>query len=105
MNKASVKFFGKKHDEYGMPIPFHSYLILASPWNKQGSGFAEAVVLSSETPELNPSVLIVQDGGPSKAVDNLIGKLRELPENAGLQELIYRGTWKPSDSMIDTLVK
>ena len=92
MIKAHVKFYGEDRDEYGMPITFHSYLILASPWERIGSGFAEAIAMSSETPLPNPPMMLVLDGGPVKALDKLIVKLRQLPGNADLIELIDKDT-------------
>lgn len=88
MIKASVKFFGEDQDSYGMPSPYHSYLVVSSPWKTNDSGVASAIPLSTDTPQLNPPHKLVTAGGPEKAYEEILEILRELPENQGLQELI-----------------
>lgn len=88
MIKASVKFYGNDQDDYGMPKPYHSYLIVSSPWQTNDSGVASAIPLSSSTPTLNPPHKLVTSGGPEQAYDEMLKYLRLHPQNKGLQELI-----------------
>lgn len=90
MIKANIKFFGKEKDEYGMPKPYHSYLVVASPWEEQGSGVASVIPLSSDAPALNPPHKLSLQGGPEKAYEEVLRLLRGLPQNKGLKELIHR---------------
>ncbi|TKV69147.1 hypothetical protein FDP08_14115 [Marinobacter panjinensis] len=90
MIKANVKFFGHEQDGYGMPKPYHSYLVVASPWEQQGSGVASVIPLSSDTPALDPPHKMSLQGGPEKAFDEVLVLLRGLPQNKGLKELIHK---------------
>lgn len=46
MIKSVVKFFGSRTDAYGMPEPYYSYLVVASPWKTNDSGIASIVPLT-----------------------------------------------------------
>ena len=54
MIKAVVKFFGTQQDQFGMPVPYHSYLVVSSPWQTPNSGIASVVPLSSIALHLTP---------------------------------------------------
>ena len=88
MIKASVKFFGTEEGEYGMPKPYHSYLVVSSPWQTNDSGVASAIPLSQDAPQPNPPHKLVTSGGPEKAYEEMLQILRNLPQNNGLKELI-----------------
>lgn len=88
MIKANIKFFGGEQDEYGMPNPFHSYLVVSSPWQQDGSGVASAIPLSSDAPAPNRPHKLVLAGGPEKAYEEMLSLLRGLEQNKGLSELI-----------------
>jgi hypothetical protein len=86
--KASVKFFGIEKDEYGVPKPYHSYLIVSSPLQTNGSGVATALPLSLEAPKPKSLHKMVASGGPESAYEEMLMILRQLPQNARLQERI-----------------
>jgi hypothetical protein len=88
MIKANVKFYGKETGQFGMPKPYNSYLVVASPWQINNSGVATAMPLSGDAPAPNPPHKISQSGGPEKAYEDMLDILRNLTENKGLQELI-----------------
>lgn len=88
MIKANVKFFGNEQDEHGMPKPYHSYLVVASPWQHTDSGVATAIPLSSDTSPPNPPHKLILQGGPEKAYEEILSALRNLSQNRGLKELI-----------------
>ena len=90
MIKANVKFFGAEKDQYGMPTPYHSYFVVASPWQSEDSGVASAVSLSSAAPTPNPPHKLVLHGGPEKAFEAMVDVLRALSANQGLTELTHR---------------
>jgi hypothetical protein len=88
MIKANIKFFGDEQDEYGMPVLYHSYLVVASPWQQADSGVATAVPLSSDAPAPSPPHKLVLQGGPDKAYEEILELLRGLGKNKGLRELV-----------------
>lgn len=88
MIKANVKFFGDEQGDYGMPKPYHSYLVVASPWQQEGSGVASAIPLSSDAPSPKPPHKMVLEGGPEQAYEEMLSELRSLSQNDGLKELI-----------------
>lgn len=88
MIKANVKFFGNQQNEYGMPNPYHSYLVISSPWQTDDSGVASAVPLSTDAPKPNPPHKLVTSGGPQKAYEEMLDILRNLPQNKSLSELV-----------------
>lgn len=85
-----MKFFGTKKDQYGMPVPFHSYFVVASPWQSDGSGVASAVPLSIAAPAPNPPHKLELQGGPEKAFEAMLEILRLLPKNQRITELTHR---------------
>lgn len=88
MIKVNVKFFGNERDRYGMPKPYHSYLIVSSPWQQENSGVASAIPISIDAPLPNSPHRFVLDGGPEKAYKEMLALLRSLSQNQGLNELI-----------------
>lgn len=71
-----------------MPEPYYSYLIVSSPWETSASGVASVIAMSEDTPQLTPPHKLVKSGGPEKAYEEMLGALRNLPQNKGLRELI-----------------
>ena len=90
MIKASVKFYGNTKDDLGMPSPYHSYLVIASPWLEPGSGIASVMGVTANSPLPDHHHEIARSGGEQAAYERLLNKLREMEENSGLQELIHR---------------
>ena len=88
MIKANVTFFGTEQDQYGMPKPHHSYLVVSSPWQTYNSGVASAIPLSDDAPTPNPPHKLTMTGGPQKAYEQMLKVLIDLPQNNGLPELI-----------------
>jgi len=88
MIKANIKFYGEEKDQYGMPKPYNSYLVVASPWQMVDSGVASAIPLSGDAPAPNPPHKISTTGGSEKAYKLMLEVLRNLPKNKGLNELI-----------------
>lgn len=88
MIKANVKFFGEQLSEYGMPSPYYSYFIVASPWQKKDSGVATILPLTAESPAPNPPHKIVLKGGAESAYQEMLTVLRLMSQHQGLSELI-----------------
>jgi hypothetical protein len=90
MIKAVVKFFGATQDPFGMPIPYHSYLVVSSPWQASNSGIASVVALSASAPLSKPHVLVLQ-GGERAAFDAALQALASEPANVGLTQHSHEG--------------
>ena len=55
MIKKVVKFYGKETDQYGMPTPYYSYLVVSSlQKNMQNTAVATAMSISQDAPQPNP---------------------------------------------------
>jgi len=83
MIKAIIKFWGAEQDEYGMPIPYHSYLVVASPWHSANDGVASVVPLSTGAPLSKPHYPVLK-GGERAAFDAAVAALKDEPQNEGL---------------------
>ena len=83
MIKAVAKFWGATKDAYGMPIPYHSYLIVASPWNGTNGGVASVVPLSTSAPLSTPHYPVL-NGGERAAFDSAVKALKEETANSSL---------------------
>ncbi len=86
MIKATVKYFGNDKNEYGMPIPYHSYLVVSSPWQKDNSGIASVILLSGESPLPSSPHKLVMSGGEKAAYEKMIKILTDMHD--GLNVLI-----------------
>lgn len=84
MIKAVVKYWGTQQDQFGTPIPYHSYLIVSSPWQTPNSGIASIVPLSS-APLSRPHFAVLQ-GGERAAFEAALSALSSEPGNAGLTQ-------------------
>jgi hypothetical protein len=83
----NIKFFGSKQDAYGMPEPFHNYLVTVAPWNAPGAPAESrigSVASMSDAPMPEPRHFIGQDG-PESALMNAYAALTQLPDNRDLQ--------------------
>ncbi len=87
MIKANVKYFGKQQNTLLLPTPFHSYLVISSPWQTNDSGIA-SVLSFSNAPMPNPPYKLTTTGGEKLAYDEMLQVLRSMPENKDLTELI-----------------
>ena len=83
MIKAVSKFWGSKIDQYGMPDPYHSYFVVASPWETPDSGVATVLSLSTNSPLSKPHFLVTA-GGERAAFEAAISSLKGETKNAGL---------------------
>lgn len=90
MIKAVVKFWGSTQDQYGMPIPYHSYLVVASPWHSATDGVASVVPLSIAAPLTTPHYPVL-NGGERAAFDAAIAALTREPGNKGLTSQVHEG--------------
>ena len=88
MIKASIKFFGDSKNEYGMPNPYYTYFVVASPWQTENSGVATVLPLSAESVAPNPPHKLVLAGGAEKAYEEVLSALRAMNQHHGLCELI-----------------
>jgi len=88
MIKANVKYFGKDTDEFGMPNEYHSYLVIASPWESKDSGIASVISLSTAAPMPNSQHVLSTKGGEEEAYNKMILNLQKLTTNQRLTELI-----------------
>ena len=91
MVKGVVKFFGRELDQYGMPIPYYAYWIVAYPWQTQGSGVASILPLStgpvgvvSPSGQPVPQHHVAMSGGEQTAYDKAVSALRNAAAHAGL---------------------
>jgi hypothetical protein len=90
MIKAVVKFYGAQQDQFGMPVPYHCYLVVSSPWLTPDSGIASVVSLSANAPLSKPHVPVMQ-GGERAAFDAALQALASEPNNAGLTQHSHEG--------------
>jgi hypothetical protein len=90
MIKANVKFYGSGQGSFGMPEPYHSYMVYSSPWQLQNSGVASVMGVSSNTPTPESPHVISEKDGEEGAYNLMLDRLRKLPANQGLSELIHR---------------
>lgn len=90
MIKAVVKFFGAEQDQFGMPVPYHSYLVVSSPWQTPDSGIASVVPLSANAP-LSKAHFPVLQGGERAAFEAALLALSSEPNNAGLTQHFHEG--------------
>ncbi len=90
MIKAVVKFFGTEQDQFDMPVPYHSYLVVSSPWQTPDSGIASVVALSANAPLSNPHFPVLQ-GGERAAFEAALQALASEPNNAGLKQHSHEG--------------
>jgi hypothetical protein len=88
MIRAVVKFWGSQFDTYGMPIPYHSYFVVASPWQTQDSGVASVVPLSTNAP-LTKNHFLAQTGGERAAFQAAIEWLETEPGNQNLTQHVH----------------
>lgn len=88
MLTANLKLFGNNVNEYGMPVPYHSYMIYGSPWQKDGSGVATVVGVSIDAPMPTQPNLLTLNGGEIHAVKEMVDRLINMPENIGLNSLL-----------------
>lgn len=88
MKKAVVKFWGSGADAYGMPTPYHSYYVVASPWNSPGSGIASVVPLSTNAP-LSRQHFLATSGGEDTAFNEAVTALEKESGNATLKKHIH----------------
>lgn len=96
MIKAVVKFWGATQDEYGMPIPYHSYLVVASPWHSANDGVASVVPLSAGAP-LSKLHYPVLKGGERASFDAALIALKSEPQNEGLTFHVHEDLQNPSE--------
>ncbi len=90
MIKAVVKFWGTEQDQFGMPKPYHSYLVVASPWQNPDSGIASVVPLSSAAPLSKPHHLVLK-GGERVAFDAAVSALKAETANKNLTFQSHEG--------------
>jgi len=50
MIKAVVSFCGPQINSLTMPSPYHSYLVVSSPWQTPDSGIASVVAITLNAP-------------------------------------------------------
>ena len=77
MIKKIVKFYGKEIDQYGMPKPYYSYLIVSSlQKNMRNMAVATAMSISQDAPQPNPPHYAYSPTSPK--VDAVQGAFNEL---------------------------
>ena len=90
MIKAVVKFWGAQQNQFGMPVPYHSYLVVSSPWQTPDSGIASVVPLSTGAPLSNQHFPVLQ-GGERGAFEVALKALKSEPGNMGLKQHSHEG--------------
>lgn len=85
MIRSVIMFWGSGFDGFGMPVPYHSYLVVASPFQSDHDGIASIISLSASSPLSQPHHR-VQQGGPRAALESAITALRAEPGNSGLEQ-------------------
>jgi hypothetical protein len=81
----NVVFCGSGFGSCGLPEPWHSYLMVAAPWEEKDSGLCVIVSLT-DGPTPSPPSVVVHSGGPAAAVELGRALLRRLSGNQGLRE-------------------
>lgn len=90
MIKAVVKFWGAQQGPFGMPTPYHSYLVVSSPWQTPESGIASVVPLSASAPLSNQHFPVLQ-GGERGAFEAALKALASESGNIGLTQHSHEG--------------
>jgi hypothetical protein len=88
MISATVWFYGEKIGDRGLPEPFRSYLIVASPWLGKGRAIASVVPLSINAPEPPSRDFPVESGGQEAAFNAALEAIAKLPGNEGLNRSV-----------------
>jgi hypothetical protein len=73
-----------------MPDPYHSYLVLAAPWQMSGGGVASIVCVYGGNPLANPNIL-VSTVGERAVYEMALERLKSLSENDGLESAADEG--------------
>lgn len=91
MIKAIIRFFGPDVDNYGMPVPYFAYWVVASPWQSHDSGIATImplstgpVVVSTSGTPVSPHHPVLK-GGEEAAFQAAIEALKNAAAHIGLQ--------------------
>lgn len=84
MEQRMITFYGDSFDQYGMPIPFHSYSVTVSAWIKENTFLISFASVTEDAKLPNPRQLIVKVGNQEEAFSNAIEILRKLPNNSNL---------------------
>ena len=90
MIRGVIKFWGSQIDGYGMPVPYHSYFVVASPWRSPHSGVASVVALATNAP-LSKQHFLAQTGGERAAFDAATTWLKAEQRNQNLTHQIDEG--------------
>jgi hypothetical protein len=85
---ANLVVFGNERNQYGMPVPYRSYMISGIPWQEKESSIATVVGFSADIPMPNSPNLLTLEGGEAHAVKEMVDRLINLPENFGLNSLL-----------------
>lgn len=84
MITCTIAFYGAENDSYGMPIPYHSYFIIASEWLIKNSGIATITPLT-DAPLPSQMHFPVTTGGPESAIKKAIEALKSIDGNNKLK--------------------
>lgn len=75
-----IAFTGSEKDELGIPVPYHSYLILASgaPYIGPKAAIATILKLTEDTKAPPQTHYVVQDGTPGHATNKAVEALKKM---------------------------
>ena len=84
MIKKLVKYYDKNNtDQYGMPDPYYSYLVIASLQDNQNTAVATVISVSGSSSVPNPPHFAINRSNPKQdlvqdAYDGIISRLETL---------------------------
>ncbi len=77
MTSKTITFYGKGRDQYGMPTPYYSYLIVESHQTKMGDLYFIASIVAMTEPGPMPSQKhFITDKGMGQAMQLAIDALK-----------------------------
>jgi hypothetical protein len=87
----NVVFFGARFDAYGMPEPYHNYLVTIIPWEVAGApkDYWLASVSATSGPLPEPRHFVAR-GDQSVALASVLEAVKRLRENSGLSVRLFQ---------------
>jgi len=83
-DQGSPKFWGQDRDQFGMPEPYNSYLVISSPWETKECGIASVVPISGNA-RLSKAQFLAERGGERAAFESAVASLKDEVSNTGLR--------------------
>ena len=86
----TITFYGAGLDPYGMPIPYHRYLIMdgPAPWVGVNATVASITLLATGSPmPAQTHFTVANPTTAGEAIDTAVAAIAALPQNHGLTKI------------------